>query len=405
MAVGLVVSTTRKPELIVEFLTRPTTDNMLHVLAPILVLTVGALAWAEVRRRVVNSKNALLRELLGRGLSNSLRYAALLDHATDMAFSFDSAGKFTFFNKAAESTTGYSRDAALSMNLYQLVPPERQGLTRASIERAAANGVVSSCELDLLTKGRERIVLEGCMYAVYEQGRPVEFQVIGRCATQQTQAEQALRESEEQFRQLAEHIREVFFISTPEPLKVIYVSPAYDEIWGTSRSDLYARPDAWTDMIHPEDREGAIATFAQSMQGVATDNEYRVVRPDGSVRWIRNRSFPVRNTEGKFYRMVGIAEDITVRKRAEEQTRRAKEAAEAADHAKSDFLANVSHEIRTHMNGIIGMAELALGTDLTLEQREYLTIIKTEADALEKIIDDILDFSKIEARKTRARLY
>ena len=142
-----------------------------------------------------------------------------------------------------------------------------------------------------------------------------------------TQAEESLR-SEDQFRQLVDHIREVFFILTPDPVKFAYVSPAYDEIWGRPRQELYERPTAWMDLVHREDRARADVFYEQSLQGVQGEIEYRVIRADGAVRWINTRSFPVRDAEGKFVRVVGIGEDITIRKQALEKLHVALTAAE-----------------------------------------------------------------------------
>jgi PAS domain S-box-containing protein len=132
----------------------------------------------------------------------------------------------------------------------------------------------------------------------------------------------ALAESEQRFRQIAENIREVFWLSNPEATLVHYVSPAYEKIWGRSCESLYAEPMSWIESIHPDDREPvAEAVRLQPVRG-QHDHTYRIVRPDGSLRWIRDRAFPVRDKSGKLIRVAGIAEDITERKKADETLRR-----------------------------------------------------------------------------------
>jgi len=126
--------------------------------------------------------------------------------------------------------------------------------------------------------------------------------------------------------------------------------------------------------------------------------EYSI--PFGSaVRWFLGRVSPIHSPDGAAKTVCMTARDITPRKQAEDDLRRAKEAAEAASQAKSEFLANISHEFRTPMNGILGMTELILDTEINPEQREYLEMVKTSADSLLHLLSDILDFSKVEAGK------
>ena len=131
-------------------------------------------------------------------------------------------------------------------------------------------------------------------------------------------AEEALRDSEARFRQVTEHIKEVFWLSDPEKNRILYVSSAYEEIWGRTCESLYDSPRSWLDAIHADDRSRVLhAALTQQIAG-RYDEEYRIVRPDGSVRWIRDRAFPIRDASNRVYRIAGLAEDITERKEAEE---------------------------------------------------------------------------------------
>jgi two-component system, sensor histidine kinase and response regulator len=133
--------------------------------------------------------------------------------------------------------------------------------------------------------------------------------------------------------------------------------------------------------------------------GRVTDFENHLKRQDGSTLWILESATLLESKDGASRVIEGTVIDITQRKQAEGAMQSAVAAAASANRAKSEFLANMSHEIRTPMNGIIGMTELALGTELSAEQREYLEMVQVSADSLLTLLNDILDFSKIEARK------
>jgi PAS domain S-box-containing protein len=130
-------------------------------------------------------------------------------------------------------------------------------------------------------------------------------------------AEEALRENQERFQQLAENIREVFWLSDTEKNQMLYISHGYEEIWRRPCGSLYASPRSWLDAIHFDDRERVLQAALTKQTSGTYDEEYRIVRPDGGIRWIRDRAFPVRDQSGRIYRIAGIAEDITERKRAE----------------------------------------------------------------------------------------
>ena len=167
----------------------------------------------------------------------------------------------------------------------------------------------------LMPEGRVKFV-EECWRSVNDAaGRPV--RAIGTCQdiTERRSSEQALRESDEKFRQLADNIGDAFWIRSPDMRELHYISPAFERIWGRSVASLYANPQQWSDFIVPEDRERVLDAFS-GLRGDTRglDLQYRIARPDGEVRWVRVRAFQVRDTNDRLIRHVGIVTDVTERR-------------------------------------------------------------------------------------------
>jgi PAS domain S-box-containing protein len=206
--------------------------------------------------------------------------------------------------------------------------------------------------------------------------------------------------------------------------RTIYISPAYESIWGRTCTSLYASPHQWSESVHPEDRE-RILQASLTQQVLSTyDEEYRILTPDGVVRWIHERAFPVKNEAGEVYRIAGVAQDITERKRTQENilklnaeleqrvTERTRELThvnaklDQASRLKDEFLANMSHELRTPLNAILGLSESLLeqiGGTLTPRQLKSVSTISASGAHLLALINDILDLSKIDAGKIELR--
>ncbi len=180
-------------------------------------------------------------------------------------------------------------------------------------------------------------------------------------ANQELQAEIAerervakdLRASEERFRQLAEHIHEVFWMSDVNFAQILYVSPVYQELTGRSCQSLYERPDSFLDIVHPEDRQHLVKVIEEQFRE-SHDEEYRITLPDGSIRWVRTRSFPIRNEAGEVYRVAGISDDISDRVQARQI---------------------LEQRVEERTRELATLLEISRGIALTLELEPMLTMI------------------------------
>ena len=215
-------------------------------------------------------------------------------------------------------------------------------------------------------------------------------------AIERKRAEEALAESERRFRQLADNVHEVFYVTAARRARVLYVSPAYEAIWGRSRDSLYEHPDSWREAIHPDDRAVVERHLADGASGTF-DGEYRIARADGTIRWIHDRSAPVRDRDGRVYRVVGIAEDVTQRREASLAASRLA-ASEAAVNARDEVLAVVAHDLRNPLGAIALSATLLEDPALVPERRaRSVRSIRRAADRAQKLVQDLLDVARIES--------
>jgi PAS domain S-box-containing protein len=218
--------------------------------------------------------------------------------------------------------------------------------------------------------------------------------------TERVQAEQQARAAEDRWQLALRGNNDGIFDWDAVNGKVFY-SARWKGLLGYEDDEIENRPEEWTARIHPDD----LAMVKRAEQDhLAGDTpfyrvEYRLRAKDGSYRWVLARGQAQWDADGHPVRFVGSHSDITDRKLAEQALQRAKDEAETANRAKSQFVANMSHEMRTPMNGIIGMTGLTLDTDLSAEQRDYLTTVKSAAEALLSTIDDLLDFAKLQDGK------
>ena len=213
---------------------------------------------------------------------------------------------------------------------------------------------------------------------------------------QRRRAEESLRQSEEKYRSLVANIPDVTW-SSDSAGRTLFISPNVEKVYGYTPAEICSDPGLWFGRIHPEDVQRVRAAYGDLFErNFKFEVEYRIQRKDGEWIWLYDRTLGSYQKNGVAY-ADGIFADVTVRKQAELELQKAKAAAEQASQAKSEFLANMSHEIRTPMNGIIGMTDLLLDSRPNHEQREYLELVRSSADALMVLINDILDFSKIEA--------
>ena len=256
------------------------------------------------------------------------RFRTVASSAVDAIIITDLEGSIVFCNNSLQRIFGYNEQDILGKSVNMLMPGRYKDEFKRKQEQFKLTG---------------RHMLSGKLFESYGHRKdgsefPIEISItawevegerfttsIIRDITERKLVEYELKSSEEKFRQMTENIEEVFWIIDPKMSQLLYISPAYQKIWGCSRESLFDNPRSWIESIHPEDRKQVIDTIFRTPHEVRSNSkngiEYRIKRPDGSIRWIWGKSIPLKNGEYKIKRIAGIAVDITRRKKAEDNYR------------------------------------------------------------------------------------
>ncbi len=296
--------------------------------------------------------------------------------------------EFLAVNEAAIEHYGYSRPEFLSLRVCDIVAGDKPYLfpflpgIRKHIKRDKTVIDVEVVSHNLIFKNRPAI------------------RVLARDITEENQAQEALRASEQKFRQIAENIHEVFWMSDLTLTKILYVNSVYEQIWGRSCESLYKNPLSFVEAVHPEDQERVIANLEKNAAKVF-EIEYRIIRPDNSIRWICDQSFPIKNSAGEIYRRAGVSQDITERKRVEEVGQSLEKEREMSE-LKLRFFSMASHELRTPLSTILLSAQsLKNSGGRWGEEKTFknLNRIETSAKTMTQLLTDILTLTRAEAGK------
>ncbi|MBL8155609.1 MAG: PAS domain S-box protein [Anaerolineae bacterium] len=319
-------------------------------------------------------------------------------------YSTDERGIIIQINDTQLNWLGYRRDEVIhEMTIDRILTPESVTTGAITYDGFIKKGWLKDLEIEFVRKDGTVFPAMVSATAIYDE--------TGRCTmsrstvfdiTDRKLAENALRESEEKFRQIAENIDPALFIVTDDRQQILYVSPAYETITGRTRQSLCDGTTSLLDFVHPEDqtRIKIETDTGFSSRNPYTSSEFRIVRTDGRTRWAQVRAFPIADGSGRVYRRIGIMEDITDHKSFEEILERALQQEKELGDLKSRFVSMASHEFRTPLATILATTE-SLSTyrqkmdDAQIDAR--LDKIRQQVIHMKEVMDDVLQLTRIQA--------
>ncbi|MFH2219686.1 MAG: PAS domain-containing protein [Pseudomonadota bacterium] len=319
--------------------------------------SAGTLCWIQDRGQIVCDENGEVEHVIGiffdiTDQKNSERlvrrgrseWESTFNAIFDWVSLIDLEGRILNSNRAAETILGVPAERILGRSCFQVTYNTDTPVPGCPLARMLKTRQRESLEFHVTDRDVWWMITVDPVFD--ENGKLASGIHIVRDITRHKQTDLALKESEIRFQELAENIDACFWLSNRDRSKMLYVSPAYEKLWGRTCRSLYDDPASWFDAVYPEDRHGVL-TAGETESEEKYSREYRIIKPDGNIRWIRERSFPIRDETGDAYRVAGIATDITeemrLRSESDDRLRQIIQSDRLA--ALGAVVAGVAHEI------------------------------------------------------------
>ena len=312
-------------------------------------------------------------------------------------------GTIKNFNKNAEEFAGVSREKLIGTRFTELdfVPEAEMHAHSERISKLIKGELVKPFESWIIKHDGKIHWIDVHFALLKKENAPPDILISCNDITERKKTEYALKESEEKFRQIAENIGEVFWISDPKMSKIIYISPTYERIWGRTCQSLHNDPMSWIRSIHHEDRDQVIERIwgkSSKIDKVSEGFEYRIIRPDGKIVWIWTQAFLVKDEFGEISRIAGIASDITGYKKAEQEIKNLLVELKRSNEELQQFAYVTSHDLQEPLRTIASFTQLMerrYKGKLDGDADEFMGYIVDASVRMKQMIMDLLEYSRV----------